>query len=942
MKPLHHRLSVLTLALAGTLAAASLQAAPRNWSYTYTASGQIETADGPRTDVQDITRYAYDAQGHLTSVTNALGHITQLSSFDSFGNPQTVIDPNGVTTALTYTPQGWLASVSVGGGTTAFEHDAIGQITKVTRGDGSWLAYTWDDARRLTRITNNLGEQVEFDLDAMGNCTAQRIKDASNNLTQQQQWVYDELGRLLRSVGAGGQTHSRQYDLNDNPTTDTNPRQFSHTQAYDALDRLVSSTDPLNKVTSLGYDAQDNLTQVVDPRGVTTRYEYDGLGNLTKLISPDTGTTTYGHDAAGNVTQKTDARGIVTTYSYDALDRLTGRQYPATPALNVQYHYDMTANGNKGVGRLTAVQDASGVLGHKYDERGNLIEQLRSVAVLGTDQYDTLGYAYDAANNLIRIDYPAGFSIHYSRNAAGQVSQVGFAVGSATPTSLASNIGYAPFGPLKSLTWNNGIVLSRTYDQDYQLTAQQVGNWQSSYSHDANGNITAHAHSLFGSLDYQYDALDRLTEEKAAASRKAYAYDATGNRSSRTTYATTNGSEAQTTKQTLHYATDSNRLSQRSTSYAVEADAAGNYTRYSQSRRYTYDDQGRLNAVTDEAGTPIASYAYNALGQRVLKDVQQGTAHTPYTYLYGTDGQVLGQVRYTSSGKKSKASYYVWLDSLPIAQIDLSYDAAGSTIASTTLTYLHSDHLNTPRLATNQGGNLVWSWQSDAFGVGQPNTYGGNIDVILRFPGQVADAHSALYYNYFRDYDPETGRYVKSDPIGLAGGLNTFGYVEANPVSFFDPLGLEKVIFFNPDDPDQKPYRGAVADPDRPGVCVIYAHGNPNAIRDDRGSSPEYYRNNPEDLQRLKAELKELGCEEDMPVEFASCNTGKGDNSIAQNFSRIWKPNVGAPDQFVWWDWRPFKYSLDPTPYGETPDGGKDKSNPGKYRNFRDGKPYEN
>ncbi|MWK60354.1 RHS repeat protein, partial [Pseudomonas otitidis] len=124
------------------------------------------------------TRYAYDAQGHLTSVTNALGHVTQLSGFDSYGNPQTVIDPNGVTTALTYTPQGWLASVSVGGGTTAFEHDAIGQITQVTRADGSWLAYTWDDARRLTRIANNLGEQVEFDLDAMGNRTAQRIKDA--------------------------------------------------------------------------------------------------------------------------------------------------------------------------------------------------------------------------------------------------------------------------------------------------------------------------------------------------------------------------------------------------------------------------------------------------------------------------------------------------------------------------------------------------------------------------------------------------------------------------------------------------------------------------------------------------------------------------------------------------------------------------------------------
>ncbi|EPX60313.1 hypothetical protein D187_001800 [Cystobacter fuscus DSM 2262] len=793
---------MLALALAGTLSATSLQAAPRNWSYTYTATGQIKTADGPRTDVQDITRYAYDAQGHLTTVTNALGHVTQLSNFDTYGNPLTIVDPNGVTSTLTYTPQGWLASVGVGGSTTSFEYDAIGQTTKVTRGDGSWLAYTWDDARRLTKVTNNLGEQVEFDLDAMGNRTAQRIKDASNNLTQQQQWVYDELGRLLRSVGAGGQTHSQQYDLNDNPTTNTNPRQFSHTQAYDALDRLVSSTDPLNGVTALGYDAQDNLRQVVDPRGVTTRYEYDGLGNLTKLISPDTGTTTYLHDAAGNVIQKTDARGVVTTYSYDALNRITSRRYPATPTLNVQYHYDMTADGNKGIGRLTAVKDASGVFGYKYDERGNLVKQIRSVKVLGADQYDTLGYVYDAANRLTRIDYPAGFRIHYNRNAAGQVNRVGFAVGNAAPTALVSNISYAPFGPLKSLTWNNGVALTRTYDQNYQFTAQQVGNWQSTYAHDANGNITGYSHSLFGSLDYQYDPLDRLTQEKDAGSKNAYAYDATGNRTSRTTYSITDGTETQTAKQTLQYAADSNRLSQRSTSYAVEVDAAGNYIRYSQSRRHTYDDQGRLSSVLNSAGETMVSYVYNAFGQRVLKDVQQGSTHYPYAYFYGPDGQVLGEVKYSNTGKKTTASYYVWLDNLPIAQIDLSYDNTGSTVTNTTLTYLHSDHLNTPRLATDQGGNLVWSWQSDAFGVGQPNNHGTNIDVILRFPGQIADAHSALYYNYFRDYDPETGRYVESDPLGLEAGLNTYGYALGSPLIYVDPYGLD---ITNPADWPQLP-----------------------------------------------------------------------------------------------------------------------------------------
>ncbi|WP_236208970.1 RHS repeat-associated core domain-containing protein, partial [Pseudomonas tohonis] len=74
-----------------------------------------------------------------------------------------------------------------------------------------------------------------------------------------------------------------------------------------------------------------------------------------------------------------------------------------------------------------------------------------------------------------------------------------------------------------------------------------------------------------------------------------------------------------------------------------------------------------------------------------------------------------------------------------------------------------------------------------------------NIDVILRFPGQVADAHSALYYNYFRDYDPETGRYVESDPIGLMGGLNTYGYVMGNPIEFMDPYGLDSAAL-NPAD----------------------------------------------------------------------------------------------------------------------------------------------
>ena len=779
-----HRASLLALALTAALGTQA-HAVERSWSYTYNSLGLVETADGPRTDVNDVTTYTYDAQGRLTQVTNALGHVTQLSNFDNYGNPQTVIDANNVTTTLTYTPQGWLDSVTTAGSTTSFDHDAIGQITKVTRGDGSWLEYTWSDARRLTKITNNLGESVEYGYDTMGNRKSQTLRDASNSLTQQQTWVYDELGRLIRAIGAEGQTQSYGYDLNDNPNRSTTPKQHSTISGYDALNRLVSSTDPRNGVTALGYDAQDNLTRVTDPRGVVTQYQYDGLGNLKQLISKDSGTTTYTHDDAGNVLSKTDARGVVTTYSYDALNRLKTKQYPANPALNVQYHYDMIADGNHGIGRLTAVQDASGVLGYHYDARGNLVEQIRSVEVAGADTYDSLEYGYDNANQLTRIGYPGGFAVQYQRNAAGQVSEVDIVIGNQQPAAFATGLSYMPFGPLKSLTWASGLTLSRSYDEDYRLRQQSVGPWQATYGYDANSNIESLQSGLFGDLQYNYDELNRLTKEEQVDLRKEYGYDAVGNRTRKTTTPLDNGQAQNSTTSTLTYAGDSNRLTQID-DQPVISDAAGNLTQDRANRELEYDAQGRLSKVKI-GGNVVGEYRYNALGQRTHKITELSVV----TFLYGPDGQLLGQTRYNSAGTKLISQYYLWLDSMPIGGLTLHFNPNGS-VAGSTAFYLHADHLNTPRLATNQNGQEVWRWKSDAFGDGfaisQSNS--GLDEINLRFPGQYYDSESGLHYNYFRDYDPQTGRYVESDPIGLNGGLNTFGYVEGNPVNLSDPLGL--------------------------------------------------------------------------------------------------------------------------------------------------------
>jgi len=126
---------------------------------------------------------------------------------------------------------------------------------------------------------------------------------------------------------------------------------------------------------------------------------------------------------------------------------------------------------------------------------------------------------------------------------------------------------------------------------------------------------------------------------------------------------------------------------------------------------------------------------------------------------------------------------YVWQEGMyPIAQID-------NTTGTEQVLYLHNDHLMTNRLATDQAQNVVWRWEGEAFGNTQAQELAG-FDVNLRFPGQYFDQETNLHYNHHRYYDPELGRYITSDPIGLLAGLNTYSYVGQNSVGGYDPQGL--------------------------------------------------------------------------------------------------------------------------------------------------------
>lgn len=344
-------------------------------------------------------------------------------------------------------------------------------------------------------------------------------------------------------------------------------------------------------------------------------------------------------------------------------------------------------------------------------------------------------------------------TITYARNANGQVNGVS-AVVAGSPVNLASSIAYLPFGPLNAMTYGNALTFSAAYDQDYNPTNRTVsGIYNHAYDTDDNGNIIQ-----IGATDYGYDALNRLDEEDSGSS-VTYTYDATSNRLTKNSGGTT----------TTTVPGDSNKISAvGGDSYSY--DSAGNVTAID-THGYTWNAAGQLAGVEISSAT-VGAYTYDSQNRRTKKVAGGNTTH----YVYGLNGLLYGE--YDDSGDLIRE--YIYLDNTPLAQID-----AGTPEV---LTYLHPDHLGTPRFGTDTGGTQVWAANADAFGVGTPS---GAATVNLRMPGQYADAESDLFYNWNRYYNPATGRYISSDPIGIEGGLNTFLYAEASPVMYDDPEGLQ-------------------------------------------------------------------------------------------------------------------------------------------------------
>ncbi|NII55540.1 RHS repeat-associated core domain-containing protein [Luteibacter sp. SG786] len=780
----------------------------RTWTSTYDSSGHLLYVDGPRSDSttpQRLLTHAYRPsadpgcaaggacayrQGDLWKVENALGQVEEILAYDAAGRVLRRRDANGVTTAYTYTPRGWLATETVTDvqgavAVTRFDYTASGQVERITDADGVPVTFEYDDAQRLIGVTDAAGHRIRYTLDAAGQRTAEQIEDKDGTLVRRLNRTYDALGRVATQTDAYNHTISHTYDTMHRWTGSTDARGTRTTASYDALGRLretIGDIDGVKARIATEHDPLDQLISLTDPKGLTTAYLTTGLGDLLYLDSPDTGKAWSEYDAAGLLTLH-EAPGGIGSHSVtrDALGRMLTKTF-ADPALAITMTYDVAdsrcpADERYVIGRRTSMSDGSGSTAYCYDSAGRIARKFQTAG--GRDL--SVAYRYTKAGRLAGATLPDGSMVSWRHDSFGQVTGIDVAPAGGITAPLLSDVTWNALGNAAGWSYGNGRHLARSYDANGRptgVTDMAPGGLRHTLSYDEVGHVVG-LDADGASRSFTYDGLGRLTETRDAGTNVAlhqYTYDATGNRTSLTVGGATDH---------YVYATESHHLT--TVDGALRRyDAAGSTIAIG-ALESIHDVTGQLASIR-QTGTTLASYRYNGDGQRVTRIEGTDTTHTFYDEAghwlgdYDADGKAIGQA--------------IWLGNYPVG-----------LIVDGRVLYIEPDHLGTPRAIIDPVRNVaVWQWklEGEAFGADRPSEDpdgdGQTFTFDLRFPGQRYDAVSGLYYNYFRYFDPVSGRYIQSDPIGLAGGISTYAYVANNPYVRTDRFGLDdSAAMYNPE-----------------------------------------------------------------------------------------------------------------------------------------------
>ena len=775
--------------------------------YQYDSKGLLASVDGPRVGTADKISYSYDSFGNLASQSQTINGAVRTTShigYNNFAQPERIGAPNGVVTQFTYNADGTVKTKTVGaGGATGtitgqaitYGHDTLKRIISEKSPDGEVTSYQYNSVGQQALIILANGNRVAYTYFPNGVVSSEIQTNSSNVIASQNYTLLDVNGRIAKQYSGnnGNQLYTTfTYDNNGNLVKTGTAQGITEKWTYDALNRVKTHTDGMGNVDTKDYDVHDNIILAKDAVNAGSNPLAYRNGNvLTQEVNSDFGTKFYLYNEADQLTGRIHGARRCNYNSLDEVGRFgafichldfgsTGNEY----YVNDNYTYDQSRFGrlDKVTTTLTGLDVNTNYSYDAYDRitQKNQVNLLANRWLNTANQSLNVGYGYSTAGKQTSLTLPSGRVIGYSYNlAAGTLTGIslnnsalirgvsydgasritGWSWGASGTASYS--LSYAPNGLLNSITNKNNSAVN------YSLT----------YGYDADGRITAITRNNGLRDGFTYDASDRLTNEnRVNGSTNVYAinysYDKNGNR----TGLSATGNHAQPAANAT-YTYTGNKLSTfnkngtaQTLTYTANADVAfGAY-------KAAYDNGGRRKA--DQGSNHYYYMNYNHKNERNTRGyVTNNAASNVIQYVYDESSHLIGEY----SGNTPIVEY-VWMGDKPVAAI------YGSGTA-TKIYYIITDHLNTPRRLIDSSNQAVaWSWDSTAFGLGTPT---GSVTFNLRFPGQYYDVGTNQFYNHNRFYNPELGRYMEPDPIGLEGGLNPYAYAGSNPVMNSDPSGLD-------------------------------------------------------------------------------------------------------------------------------------------------------
>ena len=759
------------------------------WNSTAQVVEEIDPLGGLR-------RTEYDEHGRIVGLISPMGAQTHIE-YDAEGNRAAIITPTGARYEfrynLTHLP---VTLTDANGHVWTREYDEGGRITATVDAMGNRCSYAYDISGNLVEVTSPVGTRRRYAYTQDG--TLHSTTNWTGDVTR---FEFDAWGRLLRRTDALNQSTHFQYDL---------------------LGNIVRMERPDGSQVTLTYDAGGELTTVTDGNGHVTRYRNGSCGRLLERVAANGDTTRYRWGTEpGRLEQIENERGETYSFEYDAAGRVIrevgfdGRSQEIT--YDRDGHRIAITNGNgetvtlvrDQAGRLIRITSADGTNNtFERDPAGHLIAA-RNADLAVLFERDALGRVtreaqgtvdvrseYDALGNVIRLTSGLGHEAHYQVDGNGALVELDI---------VRQSIHFArnAIGQEVSRSVPGGLQFLHYYDRAGRVTAQRVlsgRNEEASrqfgsaarplvnreYQYDRGGLLTSIQDSRWGSLTYRFDGMERLHEASwSTGPKETFRYDGTSNLIS------------------INIAVDrwhaGKRFDREADSDGAPVEQALSYGRGNRllthgASNFVYDGHGRLLRKVEHAANGEVlewRYAWNALDQLSSVHCPDGAT---WTYRYDALGR-----RVAKEGPRENRRY-VWDGEVLLHEqadegglVTWVFDPHSYVpfckIEKNEVYSVFSDQLGTPQALFDTRGQLAWSGQYLAWG-SLIRSSPAKVACEPRFQGQWFDSETGFHYHLYRYYDPQRGRFVSPDPIGLRGGTNLYSYVP-NPTRWIDPLGLQ-------------------------------------------------------------------------------------------------------------------------------------------------------